>query len=396
MSRIVLGITGGIAAYKGASLIRIFTEAGHSVKVIPTQNALRFIGAATLEALSHNAVDPELYTDIESVKHIALAAEADLVVVAPATASFIARTASGVADDLLSNTVLATKAPILIAPAMHSEMWLNPATQANVSLLKNRGIAVLTPAVGRLTGDDSGIGRLPEPEHIADSALSLLTLKDFAGKRILVSAGGTHEPIDPVRFIGNRSSGKQGIAIARRAAARGAQVTLIGANIEPISGSNLDFVAVETTEQLSSALENIQDYDALIMAAAVADFRVAEPANSKLKRSELGSRHSIELVANDDLLARAVAQKEHLNLDCLIVGFAAETAKDDSDLRKLAAHKLMSKGCDLLVANDVSNGKVFASENNEVIILAKSAKESRFSGSKTEVADHILDILSNL
>lgn len=396
MSRIVLGVTGGIAAYKAASLIRIFTEAGHSVKVIPTQNALRFIGAATLEALSHNAVDPELYTDIESVKHIALAAEADLVVVAPATASFIARTASGVADDLLSNTVLATKAPILIAPAMHSEMWLNPATQANVSLLKNRGIAVLTPAVGRLTGDDSGIGRLPEPEHIADSALSLLTLKDFAGKRILVSAGGTHEPIDPVRFIGNRSSGKQGIAIARRAAARGAQVTLIGANIEPISGSNLDFVAVETTEQLSRALENIQDYDALIMAAAVADFRVAEPANSKLKRSELGSRHSIELVANDDLLARAVAQKEQLNLDCLIVGFAAETAKDDSDLRKLAAHKLMSKGCDLLVANDVSNGKVFASENNEVIILAKSAKESRFSGSKTEVADHILDILSNL
>lgn len=396
MSRIVLGVTGGIAAYKAAGLIRIFTEAGHSVKVIPTQNALRFIGAATLEALSHNSVDPDLYTDIDSVKHIALAAEADLVVVAPATASFIARTASGVADDLLSNTILATRAPILIAPAMHSDMWLNPATQANVSLLSSRGISVLTPAVGRLTGDDSGIGRLPEPEQIADAALNLLTAKDLAGKRILVTAGGTHEPIDPVRFIGNRSSGKQGVAIARCAAARGAQVTLVGANIPAVSGLNLTFVAVETTEQLSKELADISGFDALIMAAAVADFRVAEPAITKLKRSELGTRHTVELIANDDLLARAVAQKERQNLGCVIVGFAAETAKDDSDLRKLAAHKLMSKGCDLLVANDVSSGKVFASEANDVIILAKSVNESRFSGTKTEVANHLLDILSNL
>ncbi|MEY4492389.1 MAG: hypothetical protein RL085_800, partial [Actinomycetota bacterium] len=231
MARIVLGVTGGIAAYKATAIIRLLTEAGHSVKVIPTQNALRFIGATTLEALSHNAVDPDLYTDVDSVKHIALAQEADLVIVAPATASFLARLASGVADDLLGNTLLATTAPVLVAPAMHTEMWFNAATQANVATLTSRNITILEPDAGRLTGEDSGVGRLPEPEVIVETALGLLQTQDLIGQHFVITAGGTQEPIDPVRYIGNHSSGKQGIAIAKAAAHRGAKVTLIGANI---------------------------------------------------------------------------------------------------------------------------------------------------------------------
>lgn len=396
MSHIVLGITGGIAAYKAASLIRLLTEAGHSVKVIPTENALRFIGAATLEALSHNAVDPDLYSDIDSVKHIALAQEADLCIVAPATASFLARTASGIADDLLSNTVLATTAPILIAPAMHTEMWLNPATQSNIATLEGRGINILSPASGRLTGKDTGIGRLAEPEQIFEAALALLQPQDFAGKRFLVTAGGTQEPIDPVRFIGNRSSGKQGVAIARAAAARGAQVRLVGANIPSVHSRNIEFIGVETAEQLSKNMQDLENFDFMVMSAAVADFRVTSPAVTKLKKSAIGDRMTIDLEANPDLLAGAVAKKRELDLSCVIVGFAAETASDDSELRQLAAHKLMSKGCDVLVANDVARNAVFGSDSNSVLLLAQSAIETRFEGSKDKVANDILDILSNL
>jgi phosphopantothenoylcysteine decarboxylase/phosphopantothenate--cysteine ligase len=229
--RVVLGVTGGIAAYKATGIIRLLTEAGHDVKVIPTANALRFIGATTLEALSHNSVDPDLYTDVEAVKHVELGQTADLVIVAPATASFLARMASGLADDLLMNTLLATKAPILVAPAMHTEMWQNPATVANVATLRQRGIEILEPAVGRLTGADSGPGRLPEPEEIVAAALALSAPQDLSGKRFLITAGGTQEPIDPVRFLGNHSSGKQGIALATEATKRGAKVTLIAANV---------------------------------------------------------------------------------------------------------------------------------------------------------------------
>lgn len=396
MSHIVLGITGGIAAYKAASLIRLLTEAGHTVKVIPTENALRFIGAATLEALSHNAVDPDLYTDISTVKHVALAQEADLCIVAPATASFLARTASGLADDLLSNTVLATTAPILIAPAMHTEMWLNPATQANVKMLESRGLNILAPANGRLTGEDSGIGRLAEPEQIAEAALALLQPQDFAGKRLLVTAGGTQEAIDPVRFIANRSSGKQGVAIAKAAAARGAQVRLVGANIAEVQSRNLAFISVETAEQMSTNMQDLENFDFLVMTAAVADFRVTSPSLTKIKKSSVGDRMTIELEANPDLLAEAVAKKHRQNLACIIVGFAAETTVDDSQLRQLAAHKLMAKGCDVLVANDVARKVVFGSDSNSVLLLAQSAIETRFEGSKTEVANGILDILSNL
>ncbi len=397
MARIVLGVTGGIAAYKATAIIRLLTEAGHSVKVIPTQNALRFIGATTLEALSHNAVDPDLYTDVDSVKHIALAQEADLVIVAPATASFLARLASGVADDLLGNTLLATTAPVLVAPAMHTEMWFNAATQANVATLTSRNITILEPDAGRLTGEDSGVGRLPEPEVIVESALGLLQTQDLIGQHFVITAGGTQEPIDPVRYIGNHSSGKQGIAIAKAAAHRGAKVTLIGANIASISARNVDFVAVSDARQLQKAVEaNLDKATALIMAAAVSDFRVESVSPKKIKRAIAGDKISIELVANPDILASSVTRIKGDGLKCLTVGFAAETASNESDLRQLAAHKLMSKGCDVLVANDVSNGQVFGSDQNSVLILAKSGIERAVSASKTEVANAILDILIEL
>ncbi len=397
MARIVLGVTGGIAAYKATAIIRLLTEAGHSVKVIPTQNALRFIGATTLEALSHNAVDPDLYTDVDSVKHIALAQEADLVIVAPATASFLARLASGVADDLLGNTLLATTAPVLVAPAMHTEMWFNAATQANVATLTSRNITILEPDAGRLTGEDSGVGRLPEPEVIVETALGLLQTQDLIGQHFVITAGGTQEPIDPVRYIGNHSSGKQGIAIAKAAAHRGAKVTLIGANIASISARNVDFVAVSDARQLQKAVEaNLDKATALIMAAAVSDFRVESVSPKKIKRAIAGDKISIELVANPDILASSVTRLKGEGLKCLTVGFAAETASNESDLRQLAAHKLMSKGCDVLVANDVSNGQVFGSDQNSVLILAKSGIERAVSASKTEVANAILDILIEL
>lgn len=397
MARIVLGVTGGIAAYKATAIIRLLTEAGHSVKVIPTQNALRFIGATTLEALSHNAVDPDLYTDVDSVKHIALAQEADLVIVAPATASFLARLASGVADDLLGNTLLATSAPVLVAPAMHTEMWFNAATQANVATLTSRNITILEPDAGRLTGEDSGVGRLPEPEVIVETALALLQTQDLIGQHFVITAGGTQEPIDPVRYIGNHSSGKQGIAIAKAAAHRGAKVTLIGANIASISARNVDFVAVSDARQLQKAVEaNLDKASALIMAAAVSDFRVESVSPKKIKRAIAGDKISIELVANPDILASSVTRIKGYGLKCLTVGFAAETASNESDLRQLAAHKLMSKGCDVLVANDVSNGQVFGSDQNSVLILAKSGIERAVSASKNEVANAILDILIEL
>ena len=392
MARIVLGITGGIAAYKATSIIRQLTALGHDVQVIPTQNALRFIGATTLEALSHNAIDPDLYTDVESVKHIKIAQEADLVIVAPASASFLARTAAGLADDLLSNTILATTAPIILAPAMHSEMFLNPATQTNIDTLKSRGITVLHPATGRLTGEDSGIGRLPEAEEIVEAALALLVVKDYAGKRVLVTAGGTHEAIDPVRFIANKSSGKQGVAFAKAASARGADVTLIGANIAEVGG--VKFVPVETALDLQEAVESrLKDTDYLVMTAAVSDFRVKSVSEQKIKRAVMGNNASIELVANPDILHSAVGHIRENGFAIKTVGFAAETAGDPSDMRQLAAHKLMSKGCDLLVANDVTSGKTFGEDSNSVLILSKGGVEKTYSGTKSQVASVVLDIL---
>jgi phosphopantothenoylcysteine decarboxylase/phosphopantothenate--cysteine ligase len=394
---VIVGITGGIAAYKATSIIRLLTEAGHTVKVIPTQNALRFIGATTLEALSHNSVDPDLYTDVDSVKHVALGQEADLVIVAPASASFLARYAAGIADDLLGNTLLVTRAPVVLAPAMHTEMWLHAATQQNVQTLADRGVQILEPAVGRLTGEDSGIGRLPEPEVIVEFALSKLSRQDLAGKKFLITAGGTREEIDPVRFIGNKSSGKQGIAIAVEATRRGADVKLIAANISDVPKEIKKVVHVDTAKQLSDVLgDNLGNCDVLIMAAAIADFKVLNPATNKLKRSELGDHLQLELVANEDILASAVKNIKTQGLSVFTVGFAAETVAGPSQLEDLAKTKLINKGCDIIVANNVANGAVFDSDTNNVLILSQTGESVAAEGSKRLVAAELLDVITDL
>ena len=393
--RILVGVTGGIAAYKAAGVIRGFTELGHTVKVLPTQNALRFIGATTLEALSHNAVDPDLYTDVDSVKHIALAQEADLIVVAPATAAFLARYASGIADDLLLNVLLATKAKVVIAPAMHTEMWIHPATVANVQLLRARGVVVIEPAVGRLTGEDSGAGRLPEPEVIVSQALSSVTNQDFAGKRITIAAGGTREPIDSVRFIGNRSSGKQGIALADAASSRGATVTLIAINIDSDLSRFSNVVRVSSTEELSAALNAASSTaDAILMPAAVSDFRMSNPLIGKMHREDSETKN-LELVVNPDLLAGLSRLRMDSKLNVALVGFAAEVlepGQGSNELIERAKEKLAKKGIDMVVANDVSNGQVFEAEDNSVVIITKE-EQHLSSGSKLTVANGILDLL---
>lgn len=389
---VVVGVTGGIAAYKATGIIRLLTEAGHTVKVIPTQNALRFIGAATLEALSHNSVDPDLYTDVESVKHVELGQSADLFIVAPATAAFLARYATGIADDLLLNTLLVTNAPVLVAPAMHTEMWHHAATKQNVATLQARGVKVLEPVSGRLTGEDSGIGRLPDPEDIVAAALSIARPQDLAGKKILITAGGTREAIDPVRFIGNRSSGKQGLAIADAAAARGAEVTLVKANVSASNGKHRS-LDVSTAAQLQAVVfAELAKHDVLIMAAAVADYRVAEIASSKLKKSKLGAEHSLQLVQNPDVLRLAVDSFG----DKFIVGFAAETVSNMGELEDLAKEKLATKGCSMIVANNVSEGAVFDTDANQVLIITKSGRVVGASGSKLEVANQLLDLVSDM
>lgn len=380
--KVLLGITGGVAAYKAAEVIRGLTELGHEVKVLPTQNAMRFIGATTLEALSHNVVDSDLYTDVESVKHIELAKWADTILVAPATASFLARTAMGLADDLLGNVILASAGRIVIAPAMHTEMWQNAATLENVAVLRERGYEFVDPGVGRLTGSDSGVGRLADPADIVSAVLSFGSL---AGRRVIVTAGGTREPIDPLRFIGNSSSGKQGIAIAQAAAVGGAEVLLIAANIENLP-RGIKTIEVSTALELQSALEAAStDSDVLVMAAAVADYRIAEPSSSKLKKSVLGDSTSIQLVANPDIL-------KSINVPGLFkVGFAAETS---TDLTAMAVEKLQAKGCDILVANDVTDGAVFGSNSNSVVIVDKTGLVAEFTGSKLDVANRLVDIIS--
>ena len=396
MANVVVGVTGGIAAYKSAAVIRLFAEAGHSVQVVATQNAFKFIGKTTLEALSGNPVsivDPDLFTDVDQVKHIAISKSAELVVVAPATASFLAKLAAGIADDLLTTTVLAATCPVVVAPAMHTEMWENNATQANVSLLRSRGINIVWPEVGRLTGEDTGIGRLAEPQQIFEAATSCLG-GPLTGKRVLVTAGGTREPIDAARFIGNYSSGKQGIAFARVAKQLGAEVQVIAANVDQSITVGLDCVKVQTASELGQALKAKQgSYDVLIMAAAVADFSPAEPTGSKLKRSEVGDKMELQLVANPDLLAQTVSALGVHRQNTIVVGFAAEAS---GELESLAREKLESKNCDYIVANDVSNNMVFGKDDTEVLLVSQSGSE-KISGSKQAVAATVLSrIASNM
>lgn len=390
----MVGVTGGIAAYKSAPLIRLFSEAGHSVQVVATNNAFKFIGKTTLEALSGNPisiVDPDLFTDVDQVKHIALAKSADLIVIAPATASFIAKMTSGIADDLLTTTVLAATCPVIVAPAMHTEMWENKATTANIETLTLRGITIVWPAVGRLTGEDSGAGRLAEPEEIFETALAALG-GPLSGKRVLVTAGGTREPIDAARFIGNFSSGKQGVAFARAAKLLGADVELIAANIDDSLTSGLKTINVGSALELSKALEaKFGSYDILVMAAAVADYKPIESTSTKLKRSELGEELNLSLVANPDILAETVKRLKSSATKAVVVGFAAEAS---NDLESLAKIKLAAKGCDYLIANDISDGKVFGKDHTELVLVSQSGSNT-FVGSKQSVAKDVLSLIAS-
>jgi len=395
MANVVVGVTGGIAAYKSASLIRLLSEAGHSVKVVATANATRFIGQTTLEALSHNKVeivDPDLFTDVDTVKHVSLAQQADIIVVAPATASFLAKVAAGIADDLLTTTVLTASCPVVLAPAMHTEMWNNSATVQNISTLSSRGIRIVDPGVGRLTGQDSGVGRLAEPEEILSAVNSLLGKQLLAGVRVLVTTGGTREKIDPARYVGNFSSGKQGVAFARAAKDMGASVRVIAANVGELLLQGLEPINVESASDLEKELvDSSGSFDLLVMAAAVADYRPAQAASEKIKRNETGPNLELSLVANPDILAAVTSRNSSSRDQAVIVGFAAETG---GDLESLALKKLQSKGCDYIVANDIGSGEVFDSEQNSVV-LASSQGVAKFSGSKFEVARAILEVVSS-
>lgn len=401
--RIVLGVGGGIAAYKVASLLRLFTEAGHDVTVIPTEASTRFIGTATWEALSGNPVSNSVFDDVHLVNHVRLGHEADLVVVAPATADLLAKAATGQAGDLLTNTLLMAHGPVLFAPAMHTEMWQHAATQANVETLRSRGAAVLEPASGRLTGADSGPGRLPEPQTIFDAARALVQGQSdyqlpLAGRTVTISAGGTREPLDPVRFLGNRSSGKQGVALAVAARNAGASVRLLAAHMDVPPPAGVEVVRVETALQLrEAALAAAAGSDVVIMSAAVADFRPAEVSDTKIKKRDDTADPVITLVRNPDILQELVEQRNAgpAQSGQLIVGFAAETGDSQGDVLAYAEAKLQRKGCDLLVVNHVGTDKVFGQDSNSVVILSRSGSEPQeASGTKTEVSEAIISRIS--
>ena len=402
--RIIVGVAGGIAAYKAATVVRQLTEAGHSVRVVPTESALKFVGAATFEALSGNPVHTGVFDDVHEVPHVRIGQAADLVVVAPATADLLARAAIGRADDLLTATLLTARCPVLFAPAMHTEMWLHPATVDNVATLRRRGAVVMEPASGRLTGADTGPGRLPEAEEI--STLSQLLLArpdglpfDLSGVKVLVTTGGTREPIDPVRFIGNRSSGKQGYAMARVMAQRGAEVTLVAGNTAGlIDPAGVHVVRVGSAAQLRDAVSKYApESHVLVMAAAVADFRPANQATSKIKKGPAGEGEpTVELVRNDDVLAGAVRARSDGQLPNMkaIVGFAAETGDANGDVLFHARAKLQRKGCDLLVVNAVGENRAFEVDHNDGWLFAADGAESALEhGSKTVIASRIVDAI---
>lgn len=404
--RIVVGVAGGIAAYKACSVVRQLTEAGHEVRVVPTQSALRFVGAATFEALSGHPVHTGVFDDVPEVPHVRIGQEADLLVIAPATADLLARAVAGRADDLLTATLLTARCPVLFAPAMHTEMWFHPATVDNVATLRRRGAVVLEPASGRLTGADTGPGRLPEPEEITTFAELLLARSDalpfdLSGVKVLVTAGGTREPLDPVRFIGNRSSGKQGYAVARVAAQRGADVTLIAGNTAGLADpAGVHVVQIGSAAQLRDAVsKHAPDVNVLVMAAAVADFRPAHAATTKLKKGAASEPSSIDLIRNDDILVGAVRSRADGLLPNMraIVGFAAETGDATGDVLFHARAKLARKGCDLLVVNAVGEGRAFEVDNNDGWLLSADGAEVALEhGSKTLMASRIVDAIGQL
>jgi phosphopantothenoylcysteine decarboxylase/phosphopantothenate--cysteine ligase len=396
----VLGVGGGIAAYKACEVLRRLTESGHDVRVLPTEAALRFVGAATFEALSGQPVRSGVFEDVPEVPHVAIGRQAELVVVAPATADLIAKAAHGLADDLLTATLLTATCPVVLFPAMHTEMWEHPATQHNVALLRSRGTIVTEPASGRLTGADTGKGRLADPAEIVDIARLLLDRsdalpRDLSGLRVVISAGGTREPLDPVRFLGNRSSGKQGFALARVASTRGAEVIMVSAHTIPLPDpAGVRTVHVSTAAELRDAvLAESADADVVIMAAAVADFRPVHRATYKIKKTGRDP-DPIALTPNADVLAELVAKR---NAGQTIVGFAAETGDSSADVLDHARAKLKRKGCDLLVVNAVGEGKAFETEDNSGWLLNAAGGETSIPlGSKALLASAVWDAVVEL
>lgn len=401
MKRIVLGVGGGIAAYKACEVLRGLTESGHDVRVVPTEAALRFVGAATFEALSGNPVHTDVFTEVPSVQHVQVGKQADLVLVLPATADLLARAAHGLADDLLTNTLLTARCPVLYCPAMHTEMWDNAATQDNVARLRERGAVVTNPDWGRLTGTDTGRGRLADPTEIVDLARLLLAVPDalphdLRHVRVAVSTGGTREPLDPVRYLGNRSSGKQGYALARVAAARGAEVTLVAAHTVALPDpAGVRVRQVSTAEQLRTAMhEQAREADVLVMAAAVADFRPVEPTEYKIKKTDGAPDPTMYLERNPDILAELVTNK---TAGQLVVGFAAETGDAGGDVLHYARAKLEQKGSDLLVVNPVGQGRAFEVEENAGWLLSADGIERRVPfGAKSRLASAVWDAVAEL
>ncbi|GGU34016.1 bifunctional phosphopantothenoylcysteine decarboxylase/phosphopantothenate--cysteine ligase CoaBC [Lentzea flava] len=396
--RIILGVGGGIAAYKACEVLRRLTESGHSVRVVPTEGALKFVGAATFEALSGQVVTADPFDDVHEVPHVKLGQNADLVVVAPATANIIAKAAHGLADDLLTNTLLTARCPVLLVPAMHTEMWEHPATQHNVGLLRSRGVVVAEPASGRLTGKDTGKGRLPDPAEIVELARLLLVRPDalqrtLEGVHVAISAGGTREPLDPVRFLGNRSSGKQGYALARVAAQRGARVTLVAGNTADLSTpAGVDLIRVGSAVELRDVMHKVSaDADVVVMAAAVADFRPVTPAGHKIKKTS-ADPDPITLTKNPDILAELVSARREGQV---IVGFAAETGDETTSVLDYGRAKLKRKGCDLLVVNAVGDGKAFEQEDNAGWLLSADGAETPIPhGSKAQLASVVWDAVT--
>jgi phosphopantothenoylcysteine decarboxylase/phosphopantothenate--cysteine ligase len=387
ISKVILGVGGGIAAYKSCDLLRRMQERNYDVTVVPTPSALNFVGTATWEALSGKKVTTQVWESVDEVRHVKLAAENDLILISPATADLIARIAMGRADDLLTNLVLASDAVKVLVPAMHPNMWNNAATVANIALLRERGFHVMRPATGRLTGTDSGVGRLPDTSEILSFLASVISdEQDLLGKRVLVTAGGTREAIDPVRYIGNRSSGKQGYAIAQAALDRGAEVRILSANVSLPDPVGAIVVRVESTKDLEIELERyFSSADLLVMAAAVADARPAQVGTEKLKKD---SYREISLVENPDLVAQISRQKQRQ----VIVGFAAETSLNVAE----ATRKLLAKGLDLIYLNDVSTGEIFGSDSTQGVFITSEGKEIPVSKSnKATLANQLLDLIKD-
>ena len=388
---ILLGVTGGISAYKSCDLLRRLRDEGYLVTVIPTRASLNFVGIATWEALSGRQVPVDIWNNVHQVPHVSLARSASAIVIAPATADLLAKCAAGIADDLLTNVVLASGAPIVFVPAMHSEMWLNAATQENVRRLKERGFVVIEPEVGKLTSGDSGVGRYPESQKIIDTLNQVLDHQaDLKGRKVLISTGGTREPIDPVRYIGNHSSGKQGYALAYAAALRGADVTLVSANAAISDIEGVKTIHVSTALEMQSALESEFDgSDILIMAAAIADVRPTHVSEVKFSKEELSH---IALTRNPDITQALASRKSRQ----IMIGFAAQTEEEESDGVNLAASKLQLKGLDFIYYNDVSGGQIFGSDETEGVIIGSDGSIQPFQpGSKMTLANKLLDLAKN-